>query len=129
MSIQFKVVKIVPPTIKEEDSHCYYPRITRRKKKNIRDIAKSISLSSTHSTADVVGVLEAFINELSFCLSDNCSIELGDLGTFSLHIHSKGAKTPKDVNPKNIKGVRMAFRPSTRMKKELSDLHFSKADK
>jgi Bacterial DNA-binding protein. len=128
MTIQYRAVKIVPPSKKEEEVNCYYPRVTKRIKKDIRDIAEQISLFSTHSTADVVGVVEAFVILISQNLKSNCSIELGDLGTFSLHIQSEGAETPEKLGRHNIKGVRMAFRPSVRMKKELQNLHFTKIE-
>ncbi|MCY1636223.1 hypothetical protein [Marinifilum sp. D737] len=60
MSVEFKVVKIIPPGKKEEDCKAYYPRITKREKRDLRDLAEDISQISTFSTIDVIGVLEAF---------------------------------------------------------------------
>lgn len=127
MSIQYKVVKIVPPTKKEEDCKPYYPRITQRNRKDLRDLAEHISLMSTFSTSDVVGVLEAFTKLIPDYLKKNCSVELGDLGTFSLHINSEGSESPEKVSHHNVKGVKMAFRPSPRVKKDLQNVKFRKS--
>jgi predicted histone-like DNA-binding protein len=126
MSIEYKVVKIVPPGKKEEDCKPYYPRISKREKKDLRDIAEQISQMSTFSTIDVIGVLEAFTTLIPDYLKNNCSVELGDLGTFSLHINAEGSELPEKVSRYNVKGVKMAFRPSPRVKKDLQNVNFKK---
>ncbi|WP_282016467.1 HU family DNA-binding protein [Marinifilum flexuosum] len=126
MSVEYKVVKIIPPGKKEEDCNPYYPRITKRVKRDLRDLAEDISKISTFSTIDVIGVLEAFTSLIPNYLKDNCSVELGDLGTFSLHINAEGSESPEKVSRHNVKGVKMAFRPSPRVKKDLQTTTFKK---
>ncbi|WP_421921011.1 HU family DNA-binding protein [Marinifilum sp.] len=127
MSVEYKVVKIVPPSKKEEDCKPYYPRITKRDKMDLRGLAEDISQMSTFSTIDVIGVLEAFTSLIPYYLKNNYSVELGDLGTFSLHINAEGSESPEKVSRHNVKGVNMAFRPSPRVKKDLQDIRFKKA--
>jgi predicted histone-like DNA-binding protein len=125
MSILYKVVGILPPGKKEEEK-AYYPRIAKRQKADLHDIARSISQATTFHKADVFGVLEAFTNYIPQLLSDNFSVELGDLGTFSLHISAEGSEVPEKVSRHKIKGVTMAFRPSPRVKRDLKYLKFKK---
>lgn len=126
MTVKFKAVKMKSPLKKEGCKEQYYPRVAGREKKNLRDIAMRISEKSTFSTIDVVGVLEAFTTEIPFFLEDNCSIELGELGTFSLHVSGDGVDHPDALNASKIKKVKMAFRPSTRVKQEFKKLEFKK---
>lgn len=126
MTIEYKVVKITTPVKRDGTGDQYYPRASNRQKKNLRDVAERISEISTFSTIDVIGVLEAFVTEIPSFLLDNCSVELGDLGTFSLHISGEGSDEPSQVNAHKIKEVKMAFRPGTRIKGELTKAEFRK---
>ncbi|NOU58265.1 HU family DNA-binding protein [Marinifilum caeruleilacunae] len=126
MTVKYKAVKMNSPLKKEGRKQQYYPRVAYREKKNLRDVAERISEMSTFSTIDVVGVLEAFVSEIPFFLKDNCSVELGDLGTFSLHVSGEGVDRPEDLKRSNIKNVKMAFRPSTRIKQEFKQVGFKK---
>lgn len=129
MAVKYKAVKMNSPLKKEGKKEKYYPRVVGREKKNLRDIAERISETSTFSTIDVIGVLEAFASQIPYFLKDNCSVELGDLGTFSLHISGEGVDHPKQINASKIKSVKMAFRPSTRIKEDLTKLDFRKIKK
>lgn len=129
MAVKYKAVKMNSPLKKEGKKEKYYPRVAGREKKNLRDIAERISETSTFSTIDVIGVLEAFASQIPYFLKDNCSVELGDLGTFSLHISGEGVDHPKQINASKIKSVKMAFRPSTRIKEDLTKVEFRKIKK
>lgn len=129
MTIEYKVVQITTPVKKEGEDHKYYPRVCNRKKIDLRDMSKRIAAISTFSEIDVLGVLTAFVSEIPAFLLDNSSVELGELGTFSLHINSKGAESPEQVNAHKITKVKMAFRPGTRIKDELKKAEFKKAKK
>lgn len=126
MAIEYKCVKISTPVKKTGEDYKYYPRISNRKKIDLHDMAKRISDMSTFSGTDVVGVLEAFVSEIPSFLLDNCSVELGDLGTFSLHLSSEGFDRAEQVNPHRIKDIKMAFRPGTRVKRSLKEATFRK---
>ncbi|WP_421919380.1 HU family DNA-binding protein [Marinifilum sp.] len=129
MTIKYKAVKMNSPLKKEGKKEQYYPRVAGRQKKGLKDIAKSISQASSFSTIDVIGVLEAFTTEIPYFLKDNCSVELGDLGTFSLHVSGEGSDEIEEVNASKIKSVKMAFRPSVRVKKDLKKVDFKKVKK
>ena len=114
---------------KEANKEKYYPRVANRKKENLRGIADRISAMSTFSSSDIVGVLEAFTQVIPDLLKYNTSVELGDLGTFSLHISGEGVNTEEEVTRYRIKKSRIAFRPSKRLKQDISNLDYIKLPK
>lgn len=126
MTVLYKAVKMNSPLKKEGRKEQYYPRVAKRSKKNLIGVAKRISQSSTYSTTDVVGVLEAFTNLIPELLMDNYSVEFGDLGTFSLHVSGEGVNSEEEMNASKIKSVKMAFRPSPRVKQDLNNVDFKK---
>ena len=128
MTLEYKAVKMNSPLRKDGRKEQYYPRLANRQKRNIRDVAERISEVSSFSTMDVLGILEAFVTQVPYFLLDNCSVELGDLGTFSLHIGGEGVEYPEKMNASKVKSVKMAFRPSSRVKRELQKAKFRKVE-
>lgn len=127
MTIEYKAVRIVTPVKKDGEDHKFYPRVCNRGKIDLYDMAEQIASMSTFSESDVHGVLTAFISQIPHFLLNNKSVELGDLGTFSLHISGEGVEKAEQINAHKIKGVKMAFRPSTRIKQKLKWAKFKKA--
>jgi predicted histone-like DNA-binding protein len=129
MAVYYKAVKIKSPLRKEGNKEQYYPRVANRRKENLRDIGERISAMSTFNKADVIGVLEAFTELIPKLLKDNASVELGDLGTFSLHISGEGVDTEKEVTRFRIKKSKIAFLPSKRLKEDIANAEYLKIPK
>lgn len=125
MTIRYKVVKIASPGVKGGGEYRYYPRIYGRKKININDLADHISSISSQSRGDVLSVLTSLSDELPRFLLDNCSVQLGEFGTFSLHASVLPSATPKEVNKTKIKGIKLAFLPGKTIKKKLEVARFT----
>jgi predicted histone-like DNA-binding protein len=125
--IKYKVIAQSKAGVSGGGDYKYYPRIHQRQKINLRQLAESISRKSSFTTADVFGVLEAMIEEIPMLALSNHSIQLGELGTFSLHIRANASDTLEEVSAKKIKQVKLAFRPSSYLKKELSNAEFIKS--
>ena len=129
MAVYYKAVKIKIPLSKDGKKEKYYPRVANRRKEDLRDIAEIISSMSTFSPSDVVGVLEAFTGLIPELLKDNASVELGDLGTFSLHISAEGVDLEEQVTRYRIKKSTIAFRPSKRLKQDIANVDYRKIPK
>jgi len=129
MAVYYKPVKIKTPLSKDGKKEKYYPRVAKREKEDLRGIAERISDMSTFSRSDVVGVLEAFTQLIPDLLKDNRSVELGDLGTFSLHISAEGVDLEEEVTRHRIKKSTIAFRPSKRMKQDIAMVEYRKIPK
>lgn len=129
MAVFYKAVKIKTPLSKDGKKEKYYPRVANRRKEGLRDIAERISDISTFSRSDVVGVLEAFTQLIPQLLKDNRSVELGDLGTFSLHISAEGVDSEELVTRHRIKKSTIAFRPGKRLKQDIAKVDYRKIPK
>ncbi len=124
--IPFKVVTVPDKISAGETKYQYYPRICDRRRVKLHELSEQISRQCSFTSADVIGVLEAFISVVPGLLKENCSVELGDFGIFSLHAKAKGSPTAGEVSKRNITEVKMAFRPGIRVKKNLMDANFQK---
>ena len=87
----------------------------------IRTFAQEISKSCTLTAADVVAVLEAFLQLLPLFLKNGHSIRLGGFGIFRLSFSAVGQDFKDDVSAKDISNVRVLFRPGVQLKKELKE--------
>jgi len=126
MTIKYKIIKTSQPGVKGGGKYSYQARITNRRKVNLVEIAGIISDRCTLRRSDVTGVLTELTELIPQLLLENCGIQLGDFGTFSLHAGSKPSETPEKVNETKITGLRVAFRPGKMVKKELQLAKFSR---
>jgi predicted histone-like DNA-binding protein len=87
---------------------------------DLRRICEEISFESTHSVADVVGVITALGVKLQQHLEDGKIVDLGDVGKFKIGFKSTAADNEKDLTPKrNIKKYHLNYQPSKIMKHRL----------
>ena len=129
MSVQYKVVKQASPGVKGGGKYKYHPRITNRRTVKMKELCKYIEQMSTCSEADVMAVLYTFISEMPTLLKNNCSVDLEGLGIFSLHATGEGCDSEEEVTAKKITNTKIAFRPSKRLKSEVSNAKFVKMKK
>ena len=87
----------------------------------IRAFTDEISKSCTLTAAAVVAVLESFLQLLPLFLKNGHSIRLGNFGIFKRSFSAMGQEFKGDVSAKDISNVRVLFRPSVQLKKELKD--------
>lgn len=84
------------------------------------DIADEISGMCTVTSHDIKAVISA-LEEVTFKhLRNGNSVRLGDLGSFHARISSSGTATVEDFSPDNIRGLRVRFSPSSKMRYALS---------
>lgn len=127
MSIKYKGVSMARPGIKGGGAYKYYPRIYDRRKINLREISKIISSRCSLHSADIFGTLTALVEVIPELLLLNNTVELGDLGLFSLHIKGYPSDSLEKLNEHSIKEIKMAFRPGKQVKQRLENAHFTKA--
>lgn len=124
--ISYKVVALADRISSEEVQYQYYPRICKRQKIGLRELAEQISRESSASEADVRLILWAFISNIPELLLQNNSIDLEDFGIFSLHAKAEGSPTEKEVRASKIKDLKIAFRPHKVLKEKLVGAQFRK---
>lgn len=86
----------------------------------LNEIAEEISGKCTVTSHDIKAVLSA-LEEVTFKhLRNGNSVRLGDLGSFHARLSSKGAESENDFSSENIRGIKVRFLPSSKMRFELS---------
>lgn len=82
---------------------------------------------STLASADVKGALDALEYELKQVLLSGNSVRLGDLGSFHVTLKTEGSETKAECSADNIKRVRVQFRPSASLMRDMQPAPTGKA--
>ena len=125
MSVKYVVLGKNNP-LKPTEAKKYYAQVKSSGETTLRELAKLISQTSTVSTADVMAVLEGFIEILPQEIARGQIVRLGDFGSFSLSIKSEGEEKEEKVNANSIKGNKLNFRPGKVVKDALNQIQYEK---
>ena len=112
--LKYKIISQVNP-LDEKRKEIYYPRLTGSKLANIYDICHDLSRQSTLSPADITGVIVGLTDIIPQYLAEGKSVELGDLGIFSLAAEVKTEDAPEKISLRNFKRLKIRFRPGKRL--------------
>lgn len=126
MAVYYKVVHKRPGGMAGANEPKYYPAPTDRRTVDLRYISKLISSRSSLHSADIYSVAEMLLTIIPELLQDGRNVKFGELGTFSLSVKAEGMDDPEKVTSRNVKEVRMNFRPSPLIKRKLQDTEFEK---
>ena len=126
MAILFKSSKVNYRGISADTNEKYIARCANKKRVNLDYISASIASKCSLRKADVYGVIVALTEEIPDLLLENNTVDLGNLGIFSLHLTSHTETTPEAVNAASIKQVKIAFRPGKQIKQQLKLATFKK---
>ena len=111
---------------KEEDDSKYYATAAHGEEIDVNYLAKEISKSCTLTPVDIVAVIESFLDKMPHYLKNSNRIRLNKFGIFKLSFSSVGHESADDVSASDIKGLRVLFTPSVELKKELSDVSYTR---
>ena len=104
-----------------EASELYHPQLlTLGQTVNLNAIAHTIKESSSLSKGDILSVLSNFVEAMRTALYNGHSVNIQDFGVFSLSARTAGTETEKECTVKNIKNVRINFRPSVTVRPDLA---------
>ena len=98
----------------------FYAQIASPEPVTIEAIAKLIAQNCTLTRHDIVACLSAFQEQLINMLQEGKSVRLSDVGCFRLTLHSQGTDTKENFSASHVKGVRIRFMPSSRLRKSLA---------
>ena len=121
----YSVTKRQNPLNREADSK-YYASPVYGEEIDVNDLAKDISKTCTLTPADIVAVIESFLDKMPFYLKNSNRIRLNKLGIFKLSFSSNGHEKEEDVSSNDITNLRVLFTPSAQLKKELSDVSYTR---
>lgn len=120
MSLKFGWYKTPVPGDRE-DKQVPHARIISQGTLDTKYMCKMISMSSTISSADVKGVLEALNFWMGFYLSEGNSIELDGLGHFTPTLKSRTVTDESGKNKVIAKADSVSFRCATSLKSQIRE--------
>lgn len=103
-----------------EGAKKYYGSVSATGTLGFDQICSSISAYSTASPGDVKLVLDGLVFVASEALLRGEVVQFGELGNFQLKIGSGGVPDVKDYDASMFKNPHIVFRPSLRLKREIS---------
>ncbi len=124
MSLKYKKVRQPVADADGNQREIHYARACKRRRVKLDEVAEHIASYTTLSRGEVHSVLIALTDSIPGYLLDNQSVELGDLGTLSLHFTSHSEETEEAVTWRSIKDLKVQFRAGMRFKKKLKNAHF-----
>ena len=115
--IKYNIISRKNPLTKE---YAFYASALPVNPIALDEIAEEISGKCTVTSHDIKAVLSA-LEEVTFKhLRNGNSIRLGDLGSFHARLSSSGAATAEEFSPDNLRGIKVRFLPSSKLRFELS---------
>ena len=86
--MQYSIVKRQNPLNREESK--YYASAAYSEEIGVRQLAAEISKGCTLNAADIVAVIESFLDKMPLFLKNSNRIRLDNFGIFKLSLSSKG---------------------------------------
>ncbi len=86
----------------------------------LKTLAQEVSDTCTLTVHDVKAVISALEERVYKALRNGQSVRLGDLGSFRPTVHSASAATEEDFTMENIRGLKVRFVPSSKLRYEMS---------
>lgn len=114
--IEYKVSPKKNPINKEVK---YYAQNVTPKVVNLDSVIKSIEKTTSLSSSDVKACLDALQYEFIENLKHGRSVRLGDVGSFRTSLQSSGALSEDEFSTSHIKGVKVVFVASSKLRKSL----------
>jgi predicted histone-like DNA-binding protein len=115
-----KNILVSPPQIK------YYPCAIHGGEEDLDSLAEMVASRSTVSKADCYGVIIGLTEVISEALAAGNIVRIDSLGSFQITVQGTPADTLEELGTANIKGAKIKFNPSKRMKSKLKNLVFKR---
>lgn len=125
MSLKFSLYKTPVPSNRSKEQ-LEHARIIHQGTINTDELCKMISETSSFSSADVKGVIEALSFWLNHYLTQGYSVEMDDLGYFSPTLKSKNSVNEKGEMKTKVEINSVGFRCATSLKKKIRSASLEK---
>ncbi len=122
--MMYSVKKRTNPLNREESK--FYASAEYSDEIDIRRLAEEISKGCSLHTADIVAVIESFLDKIPEYLKNSNRIRLDDFAILKLSFSAKGQQEEKNVSSNDITDVRVLFQPCTKLRQKLSDVTYTK---
>ena len=115
--LKYSVISRKNPITKE---NLYYANLAPVHPIGLDELAEEISGSCTLTVHDIKAVISALEERIFKSLRNGQSARFGDLGSFHPTLSSSGAATEEEFSKENIRGVKVRFTPSSKLRHEMS---------
>ena len=125
MPVQFKMVAKQNNIAKPAQTK-FYPCAVSKGTVDLEYIAHTIASQSSLSEADCYGVMVAMSTVIGQTLAQGQQVKIESLGTFALSLKGTAADSPEPLGKNTIKGIRILYKPSNRLKNILKNVSFKR---
>ncbi|HEX3008599.1 MAG TPA: HU family DNA-binding protein [Bacteroidales bacterium] len=122
MSLKYKVISTYKPGEGKQGEQIWFPKLTGSSQVTLADMAQILAERSTASEADVYLIMVGMMGLIPELLGEGKTIKIENFGTFRLHAKVKTESSPEKITVRNIKELRLSFRPDKEIKKAISKL-------
>ena len=119
-------VKTKKDTINKEAVPKYYAVPVRSGKVDITHMAEVLSDRSSLTPGDIQATIIGLVDIMESYLHQGYSVELDNIGIFTLSVTSDGYETPKDCTPHRVRAQKVCFRAAPKLKKNLKYVKFER---
>lgn len=120
MGVSFKKIARKDPR-KSDAVQKYYPQlVTLGANASLDDIAYVMKEKSSLTLGDIQSVLTNFVEAMIATLYNGQSVNIKNFGVFSLSARTAGVEDIKECTAKNIKAVKINFRPSSTVRPDIT---------
>lgn len=120
MGVPFKKIGRKDPR-KADAVKKFYPQlVTLGKNVTLDDIAYVMKEKSSLTLGDIQSVLSNFVEAMISTLYNGQSVNISNFGVFSLSARTAGVLDVKECTAKNIKAVKINFRPSSTVRPDIT---------
>jgi len=119
MALTYKVVSTTKPGQGHDGEQIWFPKLTGSSKVDLWEVARILAKRSTASEADVFLVITGLVSLVPELLLQGKTVKLDNLGSFRLHARVKTSPVREEVSAKNIREIRLSFKPDNRIKEAL----------
>ena len=122
MGVPFKKIARKDPRKADAVAKFYPQLVTLGDNATLDDIAYVMKEKSSLTLGDIQSVLTNFVEAMITTLYSGQSVNIKNFGVFSLSARTAGVLDVKECTAKNIKAVKINFRPSSTVRPDFYDL-------
>jgi predicted histone-like DNA-binding protein len=129
MSITYKIMSTYKPGEGKKGEKIWFPKLTGSSQVDLLEVARILAKRSTASEADVYLVMLGLVDLIPDLLAQGKTIKMERFGTFRLHARVKTENSPEKITVRNIKELRLSFKPDNQIKKALQNIDIEREHK
>jgi predicted histone-like DNA-binding protein len=128
MALKYKIVQQAEPGVKGGGEYRYYLRATGRQLISIDELAHKLARETALNEVSVKSVLWGLSSIIPDLLLNNYSVEIGDLGIFSVSLKSEPVTTPEEATWRKIHDLKVNFRVGKKIQGQVKKARFERVN-